>query len=62
MLDMMLANDVAATTENVRNPVTEKELAGGDGSHSGFGVTTEIYNNRLDINWSNLSRIFQSRH
>ena len=38
----MLAKDVAATTENVRNPVTENELLGGDESQSGFGVTTKI--------------------
>ena len=42
MFAMMLAKDVAATTENVRNPVTENELVGGDESQSGFGVTTEI--------------------
>ena len=39
---MILAKDVAATTENVRNPVTENELLGGDESQSGFGVTTKI--------------------
>ena len=33
---------VKHTTENVRNPVTENELLGGDESQSGFGVTTEI--------------------
>ena len=37
----MLAKDVAATTVNVRNPVTENMLLGGDTSHDGLGVTTK---------------------
>ena len=52
---MILAKDVAATTENVRKPVTENVLVGGAESHSGFGVTTERYDNYLDLsnqsNW-----------
>ena len=46
---MILAKDVAATTENVRKPVTENVLVGGAESHSGFGVTTERYVNHLDL-------------
>ena len=46
---MILAKDVAATTENVRKPVTENVLVGGAESHSGFGVTTERYVNYLDL-------------
>ena len=41
MLVIMLAKDVAATTVNVRNPVTENMLLGGDTSHAGLGVTTK---------------------
>ena len=41
MFVIILANDVAATTENVRNPVTENMLLGGDTSHAGLGVTTK---------------------
>ena len=49
MLAMILAKDVAATTENVRKPVTENVLVGGAESHSGFGVTTERYDIYLDL-------------
>ena len=52
MLAMILAKDVAATTENVRKPVTENVLVGGAESHSGFGVTTERYDNYLDLSHS----------
>ena len=41
MLVIMLAKDVAATTVNVRNPVTENMLLGGAASHAGLGVTTK---------------------
>ena len=49
MLEIMFARDVAATTENVRNPVTENMLLGGDSSHTGFGVTTKKIKHNLKI-------------
>ena len=49
MLVIMLAKDVAATTVNVRNPVTENMLLGGATSHAGFGVTTKTIFEYIEI-------------